>query len=164
MTAKSSSNDKDPVISATLIAQLASGLKQQPLSAARCAELKARVLQSIAAPPKSGSEVVKAGTGAWVYLLPGVSIKALRVDAEQRTHTSLWRLEPGAVLPEHDHHADEECLVVSGSIDWSGATYVEGDYLLARAGFCHTQMRSTHGAMLLLRGALTPGLAQAFAA
>jgi anti-sigma factor ChrR (cupin superfamily) len=163
VTAKLDTIENDDALSATLIAQLAAGLELQPLTAARRAALKQRVLHSIAEPQPTGSAVVKAGAGNWVNLIPGVSIKALRIDAQQRTHTSLWRLEPGAVLPEHDHHAEEECLVVAGSVDWSGATYVEGDYLLARPGFRHTEMRSTNGATLLLRGELTPSLEQAFA-
>ncbi len=154
--------ENDAVLSATLIAQLGAGLELQPLSASQRAALKQRVLQSIASPLQSDSEVIRAGSGDWVFLIAGVSVKALRVDTQQRTHTSLWRLEPGAVLPEHDHYKEEECLVVAGSVDWSGATYVEGDYLLARPGFHHSEMRSTNGATLLLRGELTPRLEQAF--
>jgi anti-sigma factor ChrR (cupin superfamily) len=162
VTARQDSIDNDPVLSATLVAQLAAGLEPQSLNAAQRAALKRRVLQSIAAPQQPGSEVVRAGSGDWVRLIDGVSIKALRIDTEAGTHTSLWRLEPGAILPEHDHHSEEECLVVSGSVDWSGATYIEGDYLLARPGFRHTEMRSRNGATLLLRGELTPRLEQAF--
>lgn len=162
MTAKWDSIDNAPVLSATLVAQLAAGLELQPLSASSRAAMKQRVLNSISEPQPSGSVVVKAGSGDWTTLMPGVHIKALRVDPIARTHTSLWRLEPGAVLPEHDHHAEEECLVVAGSVDWSGATYAEGDYLLARPGFLHTEMRSMNGAMLLLRGELTSCLEQAF--
>jgi anti-sigma factor ChrR (cupin superfamily) len=163
VTAKWDSIENDAGLSATLIAQLAAGLELQPLSTSQRAALKQRILHSIAAPQASGSVVVKAASGDWVHLFAGVSIKALRIDTEQRTHTSLWRLEPGAVLPEHDHYAEEECLVVAGSVDWSGATYVEGDYLLARPGFRHSEMRSTNGATLLLRGELTRSLEQAFA-
>lgn len=163
MTAKWDSIDTDRVIPATLVAQLAAGLELQPLSASSRAAMKQRVLSSLSGPQPSGSVVVKAGSGDWKTLMPGVRIKALRVDAIARTHTSLWRLEPGAVLPEHDHHAEEECLVVAGSVDWSGATYAEGDYLLAHPGFRHTEMRSVNGATLLLRGGLTPSLEQAFA-
>jgi anti-sigma factor ChrR (cupin superfamily) len=163
VTAKWDSIDTDPAIPAALVAQLAAGLELQPLSASSRAAMKQRVLNSISEPQPSGSVVVKAGSGDWIALMPGVCIKALRFDAIAGTHTSLWRLEPGAVLPEHDHHAEEECLVVAGSVDWSGATYVEGDYLLARPGLRHTEMRSTNGATLLLRGELTPCLEQAFA-
>jgi anti-sigma factor ChrR (cupin superfamily) len=163
VTAKWDSIDTAPVIPAALVAQLAAGLELQPLSASSRATMKQRVLDSISEPQPSGSAVVKAASGDWKALMPGVHIKALRVDAIARTHTSLWRLEPGAVLPDHDHRAEEECLVVAGSVDWSGETYVEGDYLLARPGFVHTEMRSTNGATLLLRGELTPSLEQAFA-
>jgi anti-sigma factor ChrR (cupin superfamily) len=162
VTTRLDSIDNDAVLSATLIAQLAAGLELQPLTASQRAALKQRVLHSIPAPQPSGSEVVRAASGDWVHLISGVSVKALRIDTERRSHTSLWRLEPGAVLPEHDHHAEEECLVVAGSVDWSGATYVEGDYLLARPGFRHSEMRSTNGATLLLRGELTQRLEQAF--
>jgi anti-sigma factor ChrR (cupin superfamily) len=82
----------------------------------------------------------------------------------QRTHTSLWRMAAGASLPEHDHSAEEECLVISGAVDWSGERYGEGDYLLVQSGFRHTEIHSRDGATLLIRGELTARLEQVFSA
>ncbi len=154
----------DRALAAIDIARLASGLEPVPLDATVREALKQRVLQSAFAASDSGSCVIKAQAGTWVDLVPGVKIKALRVDRALRSQTSLWQMAPGACLPEHDHSAEEECLVVAGAVEWSGDTYSAGDYLLVRAGFHHTEIRSAGGATLLIRGELTAGLEQAFAA
>ncbi len=155
----------DRALAATDIAILASGLDAVPLDATTRDTLKQRVLRAaFNTTSDSGSRVVAAQAGTWVDLFPGVQIKALRVDRPLRSQTSLWQLAPGACLPEHDHSAEEECLVVAGAVEWSGDTYSAGDYLLVRAGFHHTEIRSAGGATLLIRGELTAGLEQAFAA
>lgn len=145
------------------IAQLASGLAPVPMDTNQRANLKQRVLQAAFATPVPVSAVVKADAGTWIDMLPGIHVKALHVDRSAGTHTSLWRLAPGACLPEHDHSADEECLIVSGSVDWAGKTYGEGDYLFVGAGFHHSAMCATHGATLLIRGELTARLEHVFA-
>ena len=109
-----------------------------------------------------GSAVIKANADLWITLAPGIEVKPLRVAAEKRSQTSLWRLAAGAVLPEHDHAAEEECLIVSGDMEWNGVRYGEGDFIVVRSGFHHTEMHSPNGAMLLIRGELQACLAQAF--
>lgn len=174
MTAKLSTLHPDSPLDATAIAQLAAGLDPAPLSADARAALKQRVLAGIAAPavsaqpvadphsPAGGSAVVKADAGQWVTLAPGIEVKPLRIDAASGSQTSLWRLAAGAVLREHEHSAEEECLIVSGDMEWNGVRYGEGDFILVRSGFLHSEMHSPNGATLLIRGELQPCLAQAF--
>ncbi len=151
------SNDSRPdrLDDATLAA-LALALAPQPLAPARRASLRARVLTRAAAAPM---HVVRAAEGAWLPLLPGVSIKFLQVDAQAAVHSSLWRLDPGAGLPAHGHHAEEECLVLDGTVHYAGTDYGRGDFLLARAGRPHAAFHSPGGALLYIRGELSAPLA-----
>ena len=122
------------------------------LAPARNAALRARVL-AIAAPPQP--VIVRAGERPWLSFLPGVKLLPLRVDRAARTQTSLWRLEPGATIPPHDHSGEEECLVLEGSVDFEGKLYVAGDYLLAPPGLHHTEFVSPGGAVLMIRAELS---------
>ncbi len=159
------SDEKDHALADApdVVEALAGALAPVALTAERRAALRTRVIASASAdeaPPLM--EVRLAEEGAWVALLPRVSLKALRVDAVAGTHTSLWRLDPGARIPAHDHHGEEECLIVSGSVLFEGRVYREGDYLLARPGLRHAEFESPDGAVLLIRGELTPHLAAVF--
>src|SRR5579862_115161 len=46
----------------------------------------------------------------WVELLPKAHARLLFTDGEGESY--MIRLEPGAWAPEHEHPADEECLVL----------------------------------------------------
>lgn len=151
-------------LDATAIAQISAGLQPVPMHAEQLASLRDRVLQIAARPAAPAGQVVKAGDGKWIALSTGVHIKALRVDAKAGTHTSLWRMDAGAVLPEHDHSAEEECLVIAGSVEWAGDRYLEGDYLVVPAEFHHTEIHSAMGATLLIRGELKACLVPVLAA
>ena len=124
--------------------------------------LQHRVMQ-VRAPGDGDFVLVTAEHDDWRQLLPGLKIKPLRVDPIGRTQTSLWKLEPGAVVPEHDHHAEEECLILDGSIVWDDRVYSRGDYLLARPGGKHSPFVSPTGALLLIRSELTEPLQRLFA-
>lgn len=103
--------------------------------------------------PRAPLAVTRAGDGTWRPLLPGVRLKTLREDeAEGGTQTCLWRLEPGAVIPGHVHAADEECLVLEGSVVYDDVEYHAGDFLLARRGEAHGPFHAPRGALLLIRG------------
>jgi hypothetical protein len=51
---------------------------------------------------------------------------------------------------------DEECLALEGAVMSDGISYVQSDYLHARAGTDHSGFTSPTGAPLLLRGGLLP--------
>ena len=176
MTAKLRTLHPERPLAKADIAHLANGLEPVALDAEQRESLKQRVLahalaspvaaaQPVADPARKngGSDVIKSTADLWITLAPGIEIKPLRVDHEKRTQTSLWRLAAGAVLPEHDHHDEEECLIVSGDMEWNGVRYGEGDYIVVRSGYHHSTMHSPNGATLLIRGELQPCLAQAFA-
>lgn len=139
-----------------LLAPLLSGLAPAQLEPARKAALRERVM-AFAAPAEMS--IVREDEGQWVKLLPKVYLKRLMLDRERREQTTLWRLEPGAVVPGHDHTAPEECLILEGRLLWDGLTYGKGDYLLAPVGLHHTPFSAPEGALLLIRGELSPELA-----
>lgn len=129
------------------------------LSPRRQAMLRARVLSAAGQSPYA---IINNDPAAFRPFIPGVAIRPLRLDPVGNTQTSLWRLAAGAVIPPHDHTAEEECLVVEGSIVWDGHEYGSGDFLLARPGAHHEPFVSPNGALLMIRSEMTPFLQRVF--
>ncbi len=109
----------------------------------------ANIMQQIAMPVM---QVVRQNEGNWLDILPGVSIKILREDTLDNSQTTLWRLQPGAVVPKHQHSQYEECLVLEGAIVHAGIQYIAGDYLLSPRGMPHENFTTPTGALFLIRG------------
>lgn len=109
----------------------------------------ATVMQRIAMP---AMQVTRKNQGEWRDLFPGVSIKILREDLNEDSQTTLWRLQPGASVPKHQHSQNEECLVLEGSIVHAGTEYFVGDYLLSPTGMPHDHFTAPNGALFLIRG------------
>ena len=141
---------------------LLEALADVPLDPARKAALRRRILAATLPRAAPLLEIRRSEEGRWYPLLPGIALKPLRVDVPGWTQTSLWRLDPGARVPPHAHAADEECLVVAGSVVQGGIEYRSGDYILARRGLQHAEFVSPQGAMLLIRGELSPHLLDLF--
>src|ERR1051325_1828017 len=75
-------------------------------------ELRRRILDAINGVPQD-SRTIRAEQGRWHVLpFPGVKVKPLSVDAPARMRRVLTAFDPGARLPAHDHHGDEESFVV----------------------------------------------------
>jgi anti-sigma factor ChrR (cupin superfamily) len=150
-----------PDLLAAVLAAIPDGRMQPD----RRARLRERVLARAAAKePEPLMQILRADQGAWRTFLPRIQLKLLRLDRERGTQTSLWRLEPGAVIPAHDHDGEEECLILEGGVTWDDVVYGPGDYLLARPGLRHTAFHSEQGALLMIRSELTPELEALFAA
>jgi anti-sigma factor ChrR (cupin superfamily) len=145
-----------------VVAALLSSVPDAALEPARRVRLRERVLAATAAKPEPLMRIQRVDEGQWVQLLPKLFLKPLRVDRDKRTQTSLWRLDPGARIPAHDHTGEEECLILEGSVSWDDTLYRRGDYLLARPGLRHTEFFAPDGALLLIRSELTPELEAAF--
>lgn len=135
----------------TLAEQLAPVLLEPGVRSA----LRARVLAHCM--PKPGL-FIPLSEGEFEPFLPGIQVKTLRRDAQ--TETTLWRLAPGAVIPGHGHSAEEECVVVTGEIQYAGQSLRTGDYLRAVAGDIQSSIVSPTGALLLIRAELRPTLAR----
>ena len=126
-----------------------------PLETSRAAAIKSRLFERIAfeeaAAHRQEITVVRAAEGEWTPFAPGVRAKVLFDDG--RTRTWLARLEREASLPAHTHPADEECLLLEGTVYLSDVLMAPGDYQIARAGSRHTRVYSPNGCLLLVRSA-----------
>jgi anti-sigma factor ChrR (cupin superfamily) len=134
---------------------IAAELTPVALSPERRAALGQQLMQRCASP---GTAVLRADEGEWIQFVPGIRVKTLRFDAQAKTQTTLWRLDPGARVPRHPHQQHEECLVLEGSILHAGQEYHVGDFLLASPGSRHRPFDSPRGALLLIRGEPVPKL------
>ena len=79
---------------------------------------------------------------------PGVSIKVLLEDEASGLMTALFRWEPGAVLPLHEHTAIEQTYVLDGAFEDADGEVKAGDFVWRPAGSRH-EPRSPGGALML---------------
>ncbi|MBL8501484.1 MAG: cupin domain-containing protein [Nitrosomonas sp.] len=114
------------------------------------ATIRARLFQRIhaSAAAESPRVTIRSNQGQWRKILPGVCAKTL----DQHNRAFLLDIEPGASLPMHRHHEDEECIVLRGSASLGDLKVNTGDYHMARAGSRHGKISSASGALLYLRG------------
>ena len=79
---------------------------------------------------------------------PGVEIKVLMQDPETGMMTSLTRLAPGAVLPDHTHVGIEQSFVLEGTLEDSEGAVTAGNFVWRPAGSRHVA-RSPDGCLVL---------------
>jgi anti-sigma factor ChrR (cupin superfamily) len=79
---------------------------------------------------------------------PGVEIKVLLEDKESGLLTALFRWQPGAVLPLHEHVDIEQTYVLEGSIVDDEGEVKQGDFVWRPKGNRHVA-RSPNGALVL---------------
>ena len=144
---------------------LLGGVPRAKLPGTRVEALWQRIAAGTQAPARAEQpfDIVLASVDDWRPFLPGLKIKPLRVDPVGGTQTSLWRLDPGARVPAHSHDAEEECLILEGSLVWGEHRYGVGDYLVAHPGGTHDEFTSPDGALFLIRSRLTESLQRLFA-
>lgn len=111
--------------------------------------LKAQILFAVRGIPQD-SVILRAHEGRWTKLADGVRVKALSSDKARHTATLLMVLEPGSILPEHEHHGPEQTFVVSGSCRIGALSLRAGDYHATGAGSHHGTVVSDEGCELLL--------------
>jgi quercetin dioxygenase-like cupin family protein len=140
----------DPGIARDVEDALSEALAPLAPAPERAGALRARVLARAHASREAGRQTItlRLDDGEWRRLLPGVRVK--RLGAAQRA--VLLELAPGATLPVHRHHEDEECVVLRGEAMLGETVVRAGDYHLARANSRHGRVSSRGGALLYLRG------------
>ena len=79
---------------------------------------------------------------------PGIRHKVLWSDPESGRSTILFNLEPGAVVPAHEHTDVEQTWVISGSFEDAEGRALPGHYIWRPAGNRH-EARSVDGAVIL---------------
>jgi predicted ChrR family anti-sigma factor len=81
---------------------------------------------------------------------PGVQVKILYADPVSKSVTSLLKLEPGAVYPQHRHAAVEQCLVLEGEVRIGQIGIKAGDFEFAAAGTHHPSVTTDSGCVLMI--------------
>ena len=79
---------------------------------------------------------------------PGVEIKILMRNEETGMHTSLTRLAPGAVLPDHTHAGIEQSYVLEGTLRDGQGDCTAGNFVWRPAGSRHVA-HSPDGCLVL---------------
>ena len=89
--------------------------------------------------------------GTWVSAgAPGVDMKSLFRDKTTGRVTTLVRMQPGARIPAHRHHDDEQCLVLHGDVRWRDLVYEEGDFVVMGRDSEHPEIHTVNGNLLLI--------------
>ena len=79
---------------------------------------------------------------------PGVEVKILVENPDTGGHTSLTRLAPGAVLPNHEHVGLEQSFVLQGSLVDDQGTVTAGNFVWRPGGSIHSA-HSPDGCLVL---------------
>ncbi|MEC5387382.1 cupin domain-containing protein [Uliginosibacterium sp. H3] len=137
---------------ALAVSLLADGLRPALPAARREQDLHARLQRRIAASAANqrGSHTVRQGDQVWQSLGKGARACVLHDDGLLRT--ALVEFAPGTSLPSHRHFADEECVVLRGSLSTGDLVVGPQDYHLAPSGSKHPSIGSAEGALIFLRG------------
>ena len=93
---------------------------------------------------------VRANEGEWIEMTKGVFAKQLFADKSRGTVTTLYRMLPGARLPDHRHLGVEECLVLEGDFRIGGEIFGPGDYRCALPGSTDRGLYTEGGVLFLL--------------
>jgi anti-sigma factor ChrR (cupin superfamily) len=80
----------------------------------------------------------------------GIRMKVLAVNRHLHYAMLLLDVAPGVRYPAHHHAGDEDCYVLSGSIQTLGRRLGPGDFLHADAGTDHGELWTDEGARVLL--------------
>jgi quercetin dioxygenase-like cupin family protein len=153
-------NQTSDALPAPLMAALAHAVTANPPPPARAERVRQRLLDRVAADAQSRRAEALASAfitlrgstlpgDGWVEMLPKAHARLLFTDGEAESY--MIRLEPGAWAPAHDHPADEECLVLEGTL-WQGDVFLKaGDFHVARPGMRHGDLRTDTGALVFIR-------------
>lgn len=117
----------------------------------RASELKSRVMARIRGKKSFDLMTIRVAEGEWIILLPGVKKKILSEHAESGMQSYLLRMEPGYVIPPHDHSFDEESIMLEGDAMIGELALSTGDYHFAPKGSRHEQVSTQNGCLIFVR-------------
>jgi quercetin dioxygenase-like cupin family protein len=99
-------------------------------------------------PPERAAHYLDVPNMPWeATKFPGIKIKVLYTDDTGIT-TALFKLEPGAVVPLHEHTALEQSYVIEGSLEDHEGKCGPGQFVWRPAGNQH-EATAPNGALLL---------------
>jgi anti-sigma factor ChrR (cupin superfamily) len=116
------------------------------------ARLRMKLLASIGAPeipaPQKALEgsIVRTGDTEWEQG-PMAGVEYRRLHGRR---TMLVRMAPHSTLPEHEHAAAEQCLVLEGSVRSQGEVVHAGDFTYMPKGSKHQPLYTDTGCLLLI--------------
>lgn len=100
-------------------------------------------------PSELASQLVETAKLPWSPTkFPGIDVKVLFEDESTGLLTALFRWEPGAVLPLHEHVDVEQTYVIEGSLEDDEGVVTAGNYVSRPAGSRHIA-RAPEGALIL---------------
>jgi anti-sigma factor ChrR (cupin superfamily) len=98
--------------------------------------------------PELASRYLDVPNMPWVETkFPGIKIKVLYSDKSGIT-TALFKLDPGAVVPLHEHTALEQTYVLEGTLEDHEGICGPGQFACRPAGNCHVAV-APNGAVIL---------------
>jgi quercetin dioxygenase-like cupin family protein len=130
---------------------LPAGAPCPPLASRRGALLLLREAP-LAALPAEQAATQRATEARWAEYGPGVVRRVLWQRDGQAA--MLYRTLPGAAVPRHVHHHDEECLMLAGELFLDDVLLRPLDYQLAPAGSEHGWVSTDTGVVLYAHGDL----------
>ena len=139
------------------IEAIAEAIRPVELSSGQRNAMRERITASIADQP-ARTETVRADTVDWISFSPNVWVKTLRRDVDRNLQMVLFRIEPGGVVPAHEHTREEECLVLEGEILIGEHRVSAGDLHIAAAGAAHADITTRTGALVMVRSEIPPRL------
>ena len=131
---------------------VARALAESAFGPAPRAELKALLLARVSgtATP-AGFRFEPAAGDVWLpHQVAGIRMKILAINERKGYATLLLDVDPGVRFPAHYHTGDEECFVLSGSVQTLGRRLGPGDFLHADAGTHHPELWTEEGARVLV--------------
>ncbi len=96
-----------------------------------------------------GTQTLRAGTGIWTEMSPGVTYTVLFEDPVAKRRSILVRALPGSNYGSHFHgEGHEECLVLEGDLIMGDLKLLAGDFHLAAKGSSHPAATTMSGCLL----------------
>jgi hypothetical protein len=91
------------------------------------------------------AQIDRVGDGVWAQTGEGIHTKLLWGGS-----SLLIRCDIGAVIPEHEHFAQERIMVISGDMIISGRSFGAGDTVTMPKGSHHGQTTTKTGCLILI--------------
>ncbi|MEM9054889.1 MAG: ChrR family anti-sigma-E factor [Pseudomonadota bacterium] len=122
----------------------------RPTAQASCAKSACEALDELLAlpDPLRDNAIDAAGASGWQNLTSG--IRRLKLDIGSKAEVELYRIEPGARVPEHSHKGNEFTLVVSGSFSDGHGSYGPGDLCVKSETDTHQPVGGDEGVCFAL--------------
>lgn len=95
---------------------------------------------------KNTPKIDRKADGIWAPTGQGIHTKLLWDG-----RSLLIQCDAGAIIPEHDHFADERILVLSGDMIVDGMSYSQGDNLWMQNGSAHGPTTTKTGCLILIQ-------------